>query len=268
MVAISSNTRAKTKGYLEGFIKGLIDEYQGRTVVEPSSGSEYLKRTSKQGELKPFQAAIIPPELIRINQFERGLSTRLGNSLEECARLIALQHHQDARRGFDLVSEVSLSAFAEAERQKERYESATKSQIGKPSFEEMIDSVFKAVSTKDLVTKKVRADLYILTQNGTEFLFEIKSPKPNKGQCLEVLQRLLRLHLLRGYSRPQLQAYYAMPYNPYGSQKKDYKWSHALNYLPFEETVIIGQDFWNLVGGETAYEELLEIYLEVGREKK
>jgi hypothetical protein len=267
MTAISPRTRTQIKGYLEGFIKGLVDEYQGRTVVKPTSGSEYLMRTSPKGELKPFQAAIIPPELIRINQFERGLSTRLGNSLEECARLIALEHHQDARRGFDLVSEISLSALAEAEIQKERYESATRSQIGKPSFEEMITFVLEAIKSNDLVTKKVRADLYILAHDGTEFLFEIKSPKPNKGQCLEVIQRLLRFYVFRGCSRPQLQAYYAMPYNPYGSQKADYKWSQALKYLPFDEVVIIGQDFWNLVGGATAYEELLEIYMEVGKEK-
>lgn len=267
MTAISSRNRTKIKGYLEGFINGLVDEYQGRTVVKPTSGYEYLMRTSPKGELKPFQAAIIPPELIRINQFERGLSTRLGNSLEECARLIALEHHQDARRGFDLVSEISLSALAEAEIQKERYESATQSLIGKPSFEEMITFVLEAIKSNDLVTKKVRADLYILADDGTEFFFEIKSPKPNKGQCLEVIQRLLRFYVFRGYSRPQIQAYYAMPYNPYGSQKADYKWPQALKYLPFDEMVIMGQDFWNLVGGATAYEELLEIYMEVGTEK-
>lgn len=78
---------------------------------------------------------------------------------------------------------------------------------------------------------------------------------------------LLRFHLLREMNRPQVQSYYAMPYNPYGASKSDYKWSQAISYLPFDEAVLIGQDFWNLVGGETAYGELLEIYLEVGREK-
>ncbi|MEQ9234342.1 TdeIII family type II restriction endonuclease [Coleofasciculus sp. E2-BRE-01] len=52
-----------------------------------------------------------------------------------------------------------------------------------------------------------------------------------------------------------------------GSTKADYKWSQALNYLPFEETVVIGHDFWSILGGETTYEELLEIYLEVGHDK-
>ena len=217
--------------------------------------------------MKPFQAALIPPELIRINQFERGLSTRLGNSLEECARLIALEHYKDVRRGYDIKAEVSVAAFAESELQKQSYESAVKSEQRKPSFEQMITAVLKARRKDDLETKVIRADLYMMAKDGTELLFEIKAPKPNKGQCLEVLQRLLRFHLLRGVNRPQLQTYYAMPYNPYGINKADYKWTQAKNYLPFDEVVVMGNDFWNIVGGATAYEELLEIYLEVGREK-
>ncbi|MFM9159787.1 MAG: TdeIII family type II restriction endonuclease, partial [Dolichospermum sp.] len=107
----------------------------------------------------------------------------------------------------------------------------------------------------------------ILAKDGTELFFEIKGPKPNKGQCLEVTQRLLRFQLLSGKNRPQVQAYYAMPYNPYGAKKTDYKWSCTVNYTPFNDAVIIGHDFWKIIGGETAYEELLEIYLEVGHEK-
>jgi Type II restriction endonuclease, TdeIII len=217
--------------------------------------------------LKPFQAALIPPEIIRINQFERGLSTRLGNSFEECARLIALEHHQDARRSYDIEEKVSLAAFAEAERQKEYYESVAKAGKSKPSLEEMVTAVLNAQRNDDLETKKVRADLYIFTRDGKELLFEIKSPKPNKGQCLEVTQRLLRLNLLRGKNRQNLKTYYAMPYNPYGITKASYKHSLALQYTPFNEAVIIGNEFWSIVGGESAYEELLEIYLEVGLDK-
>ena len=61
MAAISSKTRAEIKGYLEGFIKGLIDEYTGREIFKPTSAAEYLSRSSSNGELKPFQAALIPP---------------------------------------------------------------------------------------------------------------------------------------------------------------------------------------------------------------
>ncbi|MFM6277687.1 MAG: TdeIII family type II restriction endonuclease, partial [Dolichospermum sp.] len=70
MTAINNTTRAAIKGYLEGFIDGLVDEYKGRKILKPDNATEYLSRYSSNGELKPFQAALIPPELIRINQFE------------------------------------------------------------------------------------------------------------------------------------------------------------------------------------------------------
>lgn len=41
----------------------------------------------------------------------------------------------------------------------------------------------------------------------------------------------------------------------------------AKNYMPFDEGVLIGQEFWEIVGGPTAYKELLDIYQEAGREK-
>lgn len=267
MTAINNTTRAAIKGYLEGFIDGLIEKYKGSKILKPDNVEEYLSRHSSKGELKPFQAALIPPELIRITQFERGLITKLGSSFEECARLIALEHHQDARRGYDIKAEVSLAAFAEVELQKEKYESATTSSQGKLFWTETIKSVLNARCSDDLEFKTVRADLYILTKDGAELLFEIKGPKPNKGQCLEVTQRLLRFHLLTGKNIPQVKAFYAMPYNPFGAKKSDYRWSCTLNYTPFNEAVVIGNDFWKIIGGETAYQELLEIYLQVGREK-
>jgi hypothetical protein len=137
----------------------------------------------------------------------------------------------------------------------------------KPSLEQMIKAVLDAHREDDLEERTARADLYVLAKDGTEFFFEIKSPVPNKGQCLEVTQRILRFHLLRGQPRPAVQAYFAMAYNPYGPDRADYRWSFAQNYTPFEQAVVIGHEFWEIVGGPTAYEELLEIYQEVGHDK-
>ncbi len=37
--------------------------------------------------------------------------------------------------------------------------------------------------------------------------------------------------------------------------------------MPFDQVVVIGQEFWDIVGGVGAFEELLGIYQQVGREK-
>jgi hypothetical protein len=267
MKSIPPNTRQLIKAYLEVFIENLVQETKERKFLGPPSPEVYLSQRSSKAELKPFHVAMIPIELMRITAFERSFSTRLGSTFEECARLIALEHHADAKRGYRLQGEVSLSALNEIERQTSLFEHMAKAHQERPSLEDMIQSVMEAQRNDDLASLGVITDLYVRRHDGTEFYFELKSPVPNKGQCIEVTQRILRVHLLTQQFRPRVGAYFAMAYNPYGANRKDYRWPYAIHYMPFQQSVVIGQEFWTLIGGETAYEELLSIYQEVGQEK-
>lgn len=267
MPAINELTRQKIKAYLEVFIENKVQDYKHRKIPIFEEAATYLVKQSKPGRLKPFHAAIIPEPIMRINAFERGFSTSLGTTFEECARLIALDHHQYAERGYDVTGSVSQASVNEIEHQVSLYDRDVQEKISKPSLTQMIAKVLDAREEGDLEKRTVRADLYILTHEGSELFFEIKSPKPNKGQCFEVTQRLLRFHLLRGKSRPDVCAYFAMAYNPYGADRASYRWSIPKKYMPFDSTVVIAQDFWTLVGGPTTYQELIEIYRVVGKEK-
>jgi len=94
---INEETRAAIKGYLEGFIQGLIEQHRSgirRAMVREA----HAVNSSSRGILKPFHEAIIPPEILRISTFERSFSTKLGTTFEECARLIALQTYAVAER--------------------------------------------------------------------------------------------------------------------------------------------------------------------------
>ncbi len=267
MAAISRKTRQLIKAHLEVFIENLVASHKNRSLPDFEKPSAYLSKSSPNGRLKPFHTAIIPQEVLRIAAFERSFSTSLGTTFEECARLIALDHHADAKRGHAVTGEVSLAAINEIERQVAVFERAAKAGEPRPEFERMIEAVLSARNNSEALERTARADLYIRTRDDTEFFFEIKSPVPNKGQCLEVTQRLLRFHLLREQTRPRVQAYFAMAYNPFGPSRSDYRWTYPRNYMPFEQAVVIGHEFWNIVGGPKAYEELLSIYREVGQEK-
>lgn len=267
MTAMSPATRQQIKGYLEGFIDNLVCKYRGREMPVLGTPHEYLRQTSRKGQIKPFHSAIIPAELLRINEFERGFSSSLGSTFEECARLVALEHHVNAVRSHDISALVSQSALSEIERQVAYFEHAVDRKAPRPTFDEMVSNVLASRRTNDTVPITVRADLYVLASYGMGYFFEMKSPMPNKGQCLEVTQRLLRFHLLSGQPCPVIQSYFSMAYNPYGPDRTDYKWSFGVNYTPFDQAVLIGHEFWELIGGPTAYEELLEIYQEVGRVK-
>ena len=188
--------------------------------------------------------------------------------LEECARLIALEHHKDAQRGYELRGLLSSGARVEIERQVNSFEHAASKKGARPSINDMVAATLRANNSGDFETRDIIADLYVLGNNGAEYYFEMKSPKPNKDQCLRITQRILQTHALRNRTRPGVMSYMAMAYNPYGNSREDYRWSIAKNYLPYEEAVLIGDEFWNIIGGPSAYDELLEIYHFVGRAKR
>jgi hypothetical protein len=270
LVNINSINRLKIKAYLEVFVENVVTEFKSKKVDEYVNAEHYLSLKSKsEGKSKPFHAAIIPAELIRINMFERSFSTKLGSTFEECGKIIGSQYHKQSERGYSMKGVVSKAADDHIKNLIVAFEHAAEAGHPRPSLENMIESVLKLAGDKDeVMSLEVKADLFIEANDGTKYFFEIKSPKPNKGQCLEVLQRILRIHLLLNERRPKVQCFFAMGYNPYGPDRRDYKWSFALNYTPYNEIIIIGSEFWDkIVGPEGTMKELLDIYREVGKDK-
>lgn len=255
---IKPATRAKIKGFLEGFLEVQLQKHQ--KLVLSGSEAKRQRADAKAGKLKPFHLAILPPEAVRLSSFERSFSTSLGNTFEECAKLIALDRHQEVVRSCVLTGRISRKCLTEIERVRSLIDG------GHPvNYPKIVERVLKA-NTKQEVLIRTIADIYIKTSAGQEIYFEIKSPKPNKGQGIEVTDRLLRTHAIKGLGPPEVKTFYAMAYNPYGT-RKDYKHSFATQHLDMKNQVVIQDEFWDIIGGPGTFKELLESYSEVGREK-
>lgn len=112
------------------------------------------------------------------------------------------------------------------------------------------------------VNAATRIDLYVRTHEGETHYFEIKSAKPNKGQCIEMKQRLLTALAIR--RDESTHTWWGVPYNPYG--RGEYRHTYPLAFFDFDGEVMIGEPFWDFVGGTGAYEELLEVYRRVGED--
>ena len=65
-------------------------------------------------------------------------------------------------------------------------------------------------------------------------------------------------------------AYYALPYNPFGESKSDYNWSFPARWFDMhsDAAVLIGEEFWDKVGGEGMYSTIIDAVYEVGVEYK
>lgn len=258
---IKPQTRTTIKGYLEGFIQGMIDEH----VASGFNPNELrpLRTSSKDGDLKPFHESLLPDGILTINEFERSFSTKLGTSFEECAKLIARDIHTRGERGFEVKGRVPINAI----RRIEEICNGVTSGGMRRTYTTIVNEINSIPKTGEMENRSRVADLYIKKTDGTEIFIEIKSPKPNKGQCVEILDRLLQIHAIKNGCGNPVKTYYAMAYNPYGINKSEYRHSFALNYMDINNQVLIGKEFWDLVGGTGTYEEILGIYQEVGREK-
>lgn len=258
---ITKEVRDTIKGYLEGFIQGMIDEAKqngfDRKQLRP------LRKESKDGDLKPFHESLLPDGILFISEFERSFSTKLGTTFEECARLTAKVVHKSAERGYRVQGMVTEKAIKRIE--------AITNEIGiggmKRKYPDLVKEIVELSKSGNGIERVSIADLYIETKSGEKWFFEIKSPKPNKGQCLEATGRLLQIQAITHTEYPKAKAFYATAYNPYGVEKPTYQHSFVLNYMDLDNEVLIGKEFWDLIGGKGTYEEILDIYQEIGREK-
>ena len=256
---IKPETRPHIKGYLEGFIQGIINEHK-TSNLNPKE-LRPTKDFSKEGDIKPFHEALIPDGILRISEFERTFSTKLGTTFEEVAKLIGKDNYAQAERGYKISGVVSTNAVRTIESIIDKMGGGMNR-----SYLDLISQVVDASKGTGETRWRI-ADLYMSDKKGNEIFFEIKSPKPNKGQCLEATDRLLQIYAMRQAGPPKVRTYYAMAYNPYGINKNDYTHSFTCRYMDLKNQVLIGKEFWNLIGGNGTYEEVLEIYREVGREK-
>jgi len=78
--------------------------------------------------------------------------------------------------------------------------------------------------------------------------------------------------MLKLYSMEPLkidEAYYALPYNPYG-RKEDYAWSFPMRWFNMREdrVVLIGDEFWEKIGGTGTYQLFIDAVNDIGLEYK
>ncbi len=223
-------------------------------AISPAELEEIAREgVSPSGLLTPFHDALVPGITLL---GERSFSTRLGNLHEKVAAVIATEIHAEVRQPHDLAGPIPvLSREFITQRV-----SALERRQAAPDASYERQQIFGHFGNE--VNAATRIDLYVRTHDGEENYFEIKSAKPNKGQCIEMKTRLLTAMAIR--RQESTHTWWGVPYNPYGSG--EYRWIYPLSFFDFEPEVMLGAAFWDFVGGAGTYEGLLGLYDEVGDE--
>jgi len=136
-----------------------------------------------------------------------------------------------------------------------------------PNKIEEIEKIRKVVTSGRVnKLKTVKADLFVMSNDGTVHLFDLKTVKPNIGQFKDFKRTLLEWVAIYLSKHPDanIDSYIAIPYNPYEPEPYE-RWT-LKGMLDLDNELKVADEFWDFLGGEGAYSELLACFERVGIE--
>ena len=214
----------------------------------------------------PFHTRLLGKDRLALYQFIHSLITNFGTTIfEPVAVTLASTKFKEAKS--HIVAGTKLSEDAQFEIQKimDGLNSATV----KPNKTKEIQTIRKAIKKgKERNVSPTNVDLYLKNQYNEIFLLDIKTAKPNMGGFKEFKRTLLEWVGVVLFENPntKINTLIAIPYNPY--EPKPYtRWTMA-GMLDLEYELKVGKEFWDFVGGDGAYEDLLYCFEKVGIEMR
>lgn len=232
-------------------VKSMMDKVMDRVLItNPFIVEEHRAN-------KPLYAALVPDEIFKGSHFERRFVTPFGSVWEKLAVQVALAHHGHCQQGASVegtVGDESLRRIQEVLNKLEHGVDGKKKL--KPNWEEELRYI-KAGGGKPIPVS-VTCDILInscLTHK--TYAFELKAPLPNSDQTKVSKEKMFKLLAMN--ERKVNHAFYALVYNPYGKHKEDYAWSFPKRWFDMtnDPSVLIGEEFWNLIGGQDTYNNFI-----------
>ncbi len=213
---------------------------------------------------KPLYAALVPDEIFKGSHFERRFVTPFGHIWEYLSVAAATVYHGSCLKEHTVsgtIGDVSLRRIQEV---LNKLEHPTAGVRTKPDWDKEL--AYIKAGGGNPVPVSVLCDIYIHSQiTGENYAFELKAPLPNSDQTKVSKEKMFKLLAMN--EKPVKGAYYALPYNPYGKKREDYKWSFPKRWFDMQRDscVLIGEDYWNMIGGEGTYEFFIQEINKLGK---
>jgi len=247
---------------IQAVIKEMMDRIMHKVLIE----DPFIKEDHKAE--KPLYAALVPDEIFKGSHFERRFVTPFGSAWEKLAIVAANKGLGYGDKGVSINGQVNSERLRRIQETLNNLEHSEKGKKKiKPDWKEELKYILEGKSDK-LIPTTVICDVYAEDRkNNKKYVFELKAPLPNSDQTKVSKEKILKL-----YSMDPIQvdgAYYALPYNPYG-KRADYSWAFPARWFDMknDEVVLIGDEFWEKIGGTGTYKAFIEAINEIGKEYK
>lgn len=210
----------------------------------------------------PFQAHLLGKDRMALFSFIQSFNTTFGMSIfEPVATVVAGERFKRAERQFRIGSVISSEAQQVIQKIMDMLTTA-EMHVDKSHEIELIRRVCQ--SGEAVSVRPVLADVMLQSHDDQIFLFDIKTAKPNAGDFQKLKRNLLEWIAIYLRQQPDaiIQSSIAIPYNPYYPQPYT-RWTMR-GMLDLNSELYVAEQFWDFLGGEGVYPEILNIFEEVG----
>ncbi|MBC6399821.1 MAG: TdeIII family type II restriction endonuclease [Ekhidna sp.] len=220
-----------------------------------------LKSYGRETTSMPFLARLIQDnEKIAAYSFIHSMATTLGMSIyEDVSVILASKTAEESFRNYGIggvlskTQKTTIGDIIAKLRNEDR----------KADIEKETQEVLAASAENGEFQKSGNIADFYMKRNGQEHFFKIKTVKPN----IDVFEKS-KTKLLEWVARKRkpVKVFLAFPYNPY----------HPEPYARFTESgmmdapndFLVGDSYWDFIGGKGTFPELLKTFDEVGKEFK
>jgi len=232
-------------------------------IIKKSLRSK-LENYKPETSSMPFHYRLLGKDRMVLYSFIQSLNTAFGTSIfEPIAEVIAGFKFPVVRRQFEIGNRMSQKA-------QERIQNIIDElSVGSrvPNKEEEIKMIREVARQGEAIkVKPFRVDLFLTDKNGFVHLFDLKTAKPNISEFKNYKRTLLEWVAIYLWEEPDanLNSYIAIPYNPYEPQPYE-RWTMK-GIIDTEKELKVAKEFWDFLGGDGVYEELLNCFERVGIE--
>lgn len=220
-----------------------------------------LNRYARETASMPFLTRLIQDkEKVASYSFIHSIATTLGMSIyEDVSKIIAKEHSQEVFTKMDLggvLSKSQKSPIGNIVRE-------LRNGVRIVNKEKEAKEVLKASPEGGKPQKEGKIADFYMKRNNIEYYFEIKTVKPNIDVFTASKTKLLEWVARK---RKPVETILAFPYNPY--HPEPYSRFTEQGVLEKGKEFLIGEEYWDFLGGSGTFKDLLKEFDLVGKQFK
>ncbi len=236
-----------------------------KDVLKNSLRNKFANHSPEPASM-PFHTRLLGKDRLALYQFIHSLNTNFGTTIfEPVAKTLATENFKLVQS--QQVAGLQISSEAHNVIQKIMDNLATA--VTNPNKPEEIEAIRKVCQQGEMRNVRLtKVDIKLVAKDDTIYLFDLKTAKPNAGGFKEFKRTLLEWIASSLSSNPKLniQTLIAIPYNPYEPQPYN-RWTMR-GMIDLQNELKVAKEFWDFLGGEGAYEGLLDCFEQVGIEMR